>query len=180
MALASGSYKKFILTYFQDDCRSFFTVMHHSAISTSKLIKFQLKWMFHVHLFYRLVILYCGVIMSSDNTFLTSRHFLYVVTGECNISEQPAEKRHTQPSSQLSGHCVLSKMVRGGQTYLSKDDFCSSFFIQWLTKCFLTSTDSSVLTQSCNIMNGIQALNSKSDAFLKEKVFFFGCGRMYS
>uniref|UniRef100_A0A672MG13 HAT C-terminal dimerisation domain-containing protein n=1 Tax=Sinocyclocheilus grahami TaxID=75366 RepID=A0A672MG13_SINGR len=99
------------------------------------------------------------------------------IAGKCNISEQLNEKRQTQLSLQFSGHCVLST-TGGRRADASKGGFCSSFFYPVIDQ-MLSELSRRFSNQKCNIMNGIQALNPKCDAFLKEDVLY-SLGRMYS
>uniref|UniRef100_A0A673HRZ6 TTF-type domain-containing protein n=1 Tax=Sinocyclocheilus rhinocerous TaxID=307959 RepID=A0A673HRZ6_9TELE len=78
---------------------------------------------------------------------------------------------------QFSGHCVLST-TGGRRVDASKGGFCSYFFYPVIDQ-MLSQLSRRFSNQNCNIMNGIQALNPKSDAFLKEDVLF-SLGRMYS
>lgn len=85
---------------------------------------------------------------------------------QCEASVPPAAKRQKRLSSKLSQYCVLTSV---GQSVSEpdKDHFRTSFFYPVIDE-MLNELDRRFSKTNCDLMNSIQALNPKSDAFLKE------------
>ncbi|XP_022529426.2 zinc finger MYM-type protein 1 isoform X1 [Astyanax mexicanus] len=91
---------------------------------------------------------------------------------QCDTAVQPTAKRQKKLSSKLGGHCVLSTVgQKRSDSELEKESFRTGFFYPVLDH-ILTELNRRFSSRNCDLMNGIQALNPKSDGFLKEDTLF--------
>uniref|UniRef100_A0A3B1JDS8 HAT C-terminal dimerisation domain-containing protein n=1 Tax=Astyanax mexicanus TaxID=7994 RepID=A0A3B1JDS8_ASTMX len=91
---------------------------------------------------------------------------------QCDTAVQPTAKRQKKLSSKLGGHCVLSTVgQKKSDSELEKESFRTGFFYPVLDH-ILTELNRRFSSRNCDLMNGIQALNPKSDGFLKEDTLF--------
>uniref|UniRef100_A0A3B1JLC4 HAT C-terminal dimerisation domain-containing protein n=1 Tax=Astyanax mexicanus TaxID=7994 RepID=A0A3B1JLC4_ASTMX len=92
---------------------------------------------------------------------------------QCDTAVQPTAKRQKKLSSKLGGHCVLSTVgQKRSDSELEKESFRTGFFYPVLDHILTELNRRFSSRKNCDLMNGIQALNPKSDGFLKEDTLF--------
>ncbi|XP_034064839.1 zinc finger MYM-type protein 1-like isoform X2 [Gymnodraco acuticeps] len=92
------------------------------------------------------------------------------ISEQCDTAIQPAAKRQKRLSSKLAESFVLTT-VGQRETEQDKHGFRTAFFYPVIDQ-MLNELNRRFSNTNCDMMNSIQALNPKSDAFLKETSLF--------